>query len=234
MPNPLVRTTAGSLLRFLGFLIYLLIATAIGLEAALRLFPSAIPLTLLIAFDDDLRLEIAERRGLQTSKALRRLPRDDGGPPLHIYLPHSQVSHAAFDGHGAVQATTLDSQGFCNPEPTPRSPLDVLTVGGSIAWCHRFKPQDTWTAQLSRLTGASAQNLSVPGIGPYEYLQVLKHFGVKLSPRIVLFNISEENDMRDVLDYQNYRLLKDRTEGSSQRIGRPCCSHPARGVPRTQ
>jgi hypothetical protein len=37
----------------------------------------------------------------------------------------------------------------------------------------------------------------VPGVGPYEYLEILRRFGLPLEPRLVLFNIYEGNDLRD-------------------------------------
>jgi hypothetical protein len=45
----------------------------------------------------------------------------------------------------------------------------------------------------------------VQGIGPYEYIQILKQIGLALHPRMVILNISEENDTRDVIRYQSYR-----------------------------
>lgn len=212
------------ILRAVGFAFYVVIAVAIGLEVALRLFPSAIPLTLLRAFDDSLRVEIAERVGLQTRQTLRELPRDDGGPPLYIYLPYSEVSPP-----GKSVKVVMDGRGFCNPEPLEGPPFDVITVGGSIAACQTLQPAETWTALLGKTSGRRSYNLSVPGTGPYEYLQVLKQIGLSFSPKFVLFNVSEENDMRDVIKYQNMNTgaVDTLLEGDQQTV---LHTHSAGGV----
>ena len=81
-------------LRILAFTAYFILAVAIGLEVLLRVFPSAIPLKLLATFDDELRLEIAQRLGMPTRLAVRKLERDDGGPPLYIGLPNAKLDMA--------------------------------------------------------------------------------------------------------------------------------------------
>ena len=46
--------------------------------------------------------------------------------------------------------------------------------------------------------------MGVGGIGPYEYVQVLKQFGLQRRPRIVIMNIYEGNDLRDTLRYWDH------------------------------
>jgi hypothetical protein len=192
------------LLKQLTYGIFLLAIVAVGLEVALRIYPAAIPLELLRGFDDDLRIDIAQRRGLPTQLAVREVQRDDGGPPLYIYLPHEHFVHD-LKIRGESESAVMDERGFCNPPPIGNPPYDVVTLGGSIAWCHAVDAKETWTALLARLTGLSTYNISVQGIGPYEYVQLLKRFGLSLHPRMVIMNIGEENDTRDVLNFQLYR-----------------------------
>ena len=206
-------------MRFVKYSLYALCLAAIvavGLEAALRIYPAAIPLELLRGFDDDLRLEIAQRRGLPTQLAVRQLRRDDGGPPLYIYLPHERFARDLKDP-GKSESAVMDERGFCNPEPIGHPPYDVVTLGGSIAWCHAVNAGETWTSQLAQLTKLSTYNLSVQGIGPYEYVQILKQIGLALHPRLVILNISEDNDVRDVVTYQSYRQehAADTSEGQT-------------------
>ena len=53
--------------------------------------------------------------------------------------------------------------------------------------------------------GATTYNLGVPGVGPYEYLEILRRFGLALEPRIVLLNIYEGNDLRDAVRFDEQR-----------------------------
>ncbi len=199
------RSVKRRVVRFLGFGLYLFLATLIGLEIVFRLFPGVIPLQILKAFDDDLRREIAERRDMFTYEKLSFVPRDDGGPPLYVFLPNSQVPKGLFDNIGYAKTVMLDSRGYCNPAPIAEPPVDVVTLAGSHAWCHAVDSNETWTARLSQLAGVSTYNLATPGTGPYEYLQLLKQVGLALQPKVVFFNILEENDMRDMVRYWNYR-----------------------------
>jgi hypothetical protein len=50
---------------------------------------------------------------------------------------------------------------------------------------------------LQRMTGLRAYNFGVPGRGPYEYLEILKAFALQKSPRVVILDIYEGNDLRD-------------------------------------
>ncbi|MFO1059496.1 MAG: hypothetical protein U1E53_21320 [Dongiaceae bacterium] len=186
-------------------LVYIVVAVLVGMEVALRLFPAAIPIGLLQHFDPGLRTEIAARIGMETRKGVQAIQRDDGGPPLYIDAPNAVIAHydkAVTTGPASVQ---MDERGFCNPPPLAAPPLDVVVLGGSISWCLDVEPKQTWAALLGGELKASVYNLSVKGIGPYEYLQLLKRFGLALHPRVVLFDVSEENDMRDVVRYQRFR-----------------------------
>jgi hypothetical protein len=189
--------------RGLAYGLFLLLLTLLALEGLLRLFPGAIPIKLLRHFDDDLRISIAQRLGMPTRLSFRELPRDDGGPPLYVSLPH-----APFPLPGAppgAPVRIMDERGFCNSPSVGAAPYDEITVGGSISWCVDIEPEQTWTAQLAGLSGLRAYNLSVPGVGPYEYLQVLRRIGLALKPRLVLFDISGGNDLRDVIAYERFR-----------------------------
>jgi hypothetical protein len=204
--------------RHLLFALYLVVATAIGLEILLRLFPSAIPIRMLRLFDDELRVEIAQRLGLPTRVAVREVPRDDGGPPLYLSLPH--VKFPLFGSEEGGANVAMDDRGFCNPPGTGTPPIDVITVGGSISWCVLIPAEETWTARLAPMLQLRTYNMTIPGTGPYEYLQVLKQMAVPLHPRVVIFDFSEGNDLRDVVAYERYRAdhTVEDTDGEGQAL----------------
>jgi len=175
-----------------------------GLEVGLRLAPQLIPLTLLKRFHHEPRLAIARERSLKNESQMRVLPRDDGGPTLQIFKPHTEI---VYDFHGGEKGVTLlDDQGFCNPprDSYDRSTLDLITIGDSFTWCIVLDPSLTWTSQLGEINGLSVYNLGRGGIGPYEYLQILKRLGLPKRPAYVVMNVYEGNDLRDSVRFHEH------------------------------
>jgi hypothetical protein len=62
----------------------------------------------------------------------------------------------------------------------------------------------TWSSQLAAATERSVYNLGRGGVGPYEYLQILKRFGLPKQPKFVVMNIYEGNDLRDSVRYHEH------------------------------
>ncbi|MEW5960200.1 MAG: SGNH/GDSL hydrolase family protein [Chloroflexota bacterium] len=194
-----ILSTLSGLLLSLAF-------TLLLIEAGLRFFPKVIPLDLLIQFNDKPRTEIARRVGLKTKGETILLNRDDGGPELRIFKPYTTVVWPIEDD-GTFSVVVMDKNGFCNPPAeAAATQVEIITLGDSFTWCHAVDPQAAWAGQLARLTGRPVYNLGLGGIGPYEYIQLLKKFGLPRSPRLVIMNIYEGNDLRDVARYYYHRL----------------------------
>jgi hypothetical protein len=192
------------ILKLLGWLVFAGIVVG-GLEIGLRAAPGMIPLTLLKRFHSDTRAEIAERRSLWGMAQMITIDRDDGGPALQIFKPNSKLWFD-FNAEGEKGFTLMDENGFCNPErDTYDLPqIDIIAIGDSFTWCIAFDPQSSWISQIGEITGLSVYNLGRGGIGPYDYLQMLKHFGLAKKPRYVVMNIYEGNDIRDAKRYQDH------------------------------
>ena len=190
--------------KIVGLLVFLAIFFG-GFEIALRAYPELIPLTLLKRFHKEPRLEISQRRSLWNESQMRVIGRDDGGPTLKLFKPHSKIW---YDFHGKDEKgfTLMDDQGFCNPrrDPYDRAKIDVIAIGDSFTWCVVLSPQATWISQVGEITGMPVYNLGRGGIGPYDYLQILKHFGLTRKPDYVIMNIYEGNDLRDSVRYQEH------------------------------
>jgi hypothetical protein len=184
-----------------------LLLTLFLLEIGLRLFPGVIPLDLLVLFAEKPRAEIAHGQGLLTRQDTVLLNRDDGGPPLRIPKPFTNISfRPAAD---LIIQIRLDEVGFCNPAGDYQRPqIDIITLGDSFATCQAVYPHETWTTQLGLLTGYSTYNLGRAGVGIQEYLQIFKKFGLQKSPRLVIMNIYEGNDLRDARKYFDHRQGK--------------------------
>ena len=175
-----------------------------GIEVGLRLLPNLIPLGLLVEFQPDLRLSIAQRRHLQNYSQVWTFPRDDGGPALRLFRPFTRLDFEFHDTRGWVPVQ-LDANGFCNPPQSYDVPeIDIMVVGDSFTWCHGLEPQAVWGRQLAVFTGMSTYIIGRGNTGPYEYLQLLKWFGLPKRPKFVVFNIYEGNDLRDSVLYHKY------------------------------
>jgi len=176
-----------------------------GLEMGLRAFPGElIPVGWLKRFQSDLRVEIAERLSLPNEKQMWELPRDDDGPPLKLYQANVRTEQT----FSAAERSdvTLDAEGFCNPprDSYERASIDVIIMGDSFTGCVAAAPEATWMSRIGQLSGLSVYNLGKGGIGPYEYLQIFRYFGLPKSPTIVLMNIYEGNDLRDAARYHEH------------------------------
>lgn len=198
----------------------IIVVTACLMELALRAFPSVIPPSLLIQFHPKVRAEAAKGRFLIYHET-ERFERDDGGPPLRIVKPFTTLRWHNTDEPGDVFVAKVDEMGFCNVPGIykGRSRSDVVTVGDSFTWCNSVSPEETWTAQLSALAGRSTYNLGRGGAGVYEYLQILKGFGVRKKPRLVMLAVYEGTDLRDALRYYSYRAYRSDYRSRSRKGG---------------
>ncbi len=194
-----------------GFLRYARDAAVIGLivfalfELTLRLLPSLIPTNMLVFFNDSLRTQIAEQVGLTLETDTRELTRDDGGPELRTYKPTVTIENRFTDV--GTQAVTVDEQGFCNSEASPydRDSISLITIGDSFTFCTTSDPAQTWTAELQESLAVDAYNLGSPAKGLYEYLQILKTYGLKKNPDVVIMAVYEGNDLRDAVRYHAFK-----------------------------
>ena len=183
------------------------IAITFGLiEIGLRALPGAIPLGALKKYQPEMRLEIAQRRGLPNLSQVWVLPRSDGGPELKLFKPFTTIE-LGYRDDGTTKRLELDANGFCNPLPDggyAARKIDIVTIGDSFTASTAIEPEATWTHLLSDLLGRPTYNLGRGGIGTYEYIQILERFGLPKKPDVVVMNFYEGNDLRDAVRYWSY------------------------------
>lgn len=175
-------------------------------EIVLRSFPSLISISILAEMDPSIRSEIASRLGLPTLEAAIKMTPDmrtDGGPtilrPAANSLVYAFADQADLD-LGAVAMVQVDENGFCNPpEKAARAKADILVAGDSFTFCTAIAPGDTAAHKLEEMSGLPVYNLGVGGVGPDEYLEMIKKYSPQFTPRIVVMNIYEGNDLRDAI-----------------------------------
>ena len=175
-----------------------------SLEIGLRFLPQVIPLAVLAEFPTELRTQLAHDRPVTTRDQMRAVVRDDGGPDLLIYRPSAEIHEYAPDA-GMVGTVRLDTEGFCDPLPDSEGHASMVAVGDSFTFCTTVKPEDTWTAELGRRFRAHVEDLGVPRLGVFEYLEILKQVGLPKSPSVVVMNVYEGNDLRDAVLYWEAR-----------------------------
>lgn len=189
----------------------LAVAGALG-EALLRLFPALIGRAVLLEFDRTLRAEIAAELGLPLKQARRCLSpaeRLDHGPELCLMEPGFVLRMAADPAdaaEGAAEEVRHDARGFCNPPAAAaRAEVDVVVLGDSLTRCTFVTPDATFPARLGDRLEVTSYDLGVAGVGPHEYLEVLRRFGLGLRPRVVVLAIYEGNDLRDAARFAEHR-----------------------------
>lgn len=201
------------------------VAFLVLLEGALRLIPSAIPLGVLEQFEPALRSRIAVARRLPTRKDTVLIPRSDGGPAdlLWVYRPHTEVTWA-FDEPGIAKTVEMDERGFCNPPAvSEREPAALVAIGDSFTFCTAVVPEATWVSGLGQKLGIATDNLALPGRGLYEYLELLRNYGLEHVPRVVAMTVYEGNDYRDAVVFHSARGKKEAGATSACPTGGPLC-----------
>ncbi len=209
------------------FAVSLLLALIVG-EIVLRMSPTLMNPAVIDRFHPTLRQEISQRIGLTTKSdrvVVESAERADGGPALYLYKPGQDYAFPLDDADieiGGDDKFVTDSRGFCNPAGTDSRPhADIVSIGGSITFCTAVPAEETFGAALERLTGTAVYSLDLPGIGPYEYIEILRRSGLALTPRVVVMNIGEGNDLRDVERYFAFRAGDAPEFRKKERLGGP-------------
>ena len=182
------------------------------MELVLRLTPSLMSVSVIGRMHPDLRSEIAGLLGLPVQEdfaVIKSEDRLDKGPDLHLMKPNRDFYRPVDPidlAFGAVDTVRADARGSCNPADTDGiAEFDVITLGGSVPNCSSVGGKNVFSTVLGRVLGASSYNMTIPGVGPYEYNEVLAQFGQELNPRLAIFAVSEANDLRDSQRYLDYR-----------------------------
>lgn len=142
--------------------------------------------------------------------------RSEGGPDLDLPLPNRrtirQVDSADLAA-GGVDYFESDSLGFCNPPGVAEQrPIPVLAIGGSIPNCAAVAKENNFTVWLGRELQATSYNMAAPGVGPYDYLEILRRFGAPLNPAVVIMAISQNDELVDIRKYHAF-LARERGFG---------------------
>ncbi|MBZ5645610.1 MAG: hypothetical protein LAN37_00130 [Acidobacteriia bacterium] len=136
---------------------------------------------------------------------------------LHLERPYAHYSGSAAGGDFAskydipVSDRTLfrwdlqyDHNGFRND--TDLKSADIVAIGDSIVEGMTVPHSQMLTTRLASLEGKVVANLGQYGYGPQQELVVLKRYGLRLRPRIVIWMFFEGNDLADNIGYRKLML----------------------------
>jgi SGNH hydrolase-like domain, acetyltransferase AlgX len=184
----LVRQPAGALTVFCSFFI-----SSLALFALFELFPS-----LIIRFGLD-RIDYYAWKNCcipDPTLLYRYRPMMDQTIPFqgYLYSPLYGVDVPVMTVH-----LTTNVEGFMNTETAPKFP-HIAVIGDSFIADALDEP-DTFSRRLEADSGWKVSNLAVAGYGPFQYLEILKRYGIQLKPRYVLFVLYAGNDVEDLRSY---------------------------------
>jgi hypothetical protein len=97
---------------------------------------------------------------------------------------------------------TLDQEGFTNLDA--RQPVDVVVLGDSYVEL-QMNAYDSFGKRLAKVSGRTVANLGVGAYGPFQYLEMLKRYGLEKAPKYALFCFFEGNDLKDTLIYLDWQ-----------------------------
>jgi hypothetical protein len=98
-----------------------------------------------------------------------------------------------------------DENGFRNPPGVRRA--DLVFVGDSVTEAGEVVEELTFARKTGAALGATAVNLGVFCYGPQQELAVLKRYGFAYQPRVVVWQVTEWNDLADA---ERYRRIMTR------------------------
>lgn len=96
-----------------------------------------------------------------------------------------------------------DSEGFRNP--TVRERIDIATLGDSFVDAMTSPREESWPAQLEKITGRQVQNYGTSSYGPQQELYVLEDYAIPHHPREVVLAYFAGNDLFDAERFDSWQ-----------------------------
>ena len=106
------------------------------------------------------------------------------------------------DPSARIVTFQTDFEGFRNSTDLERA--EIIFLGDSFTEAGNIPEAETFVAQVGARRGVVVRNLGRAGYSTPSELVVLRQYGLKNQPRIVVWQIAESNDLRGALRYANW------------------------------
>src|SRR5437867_5214845 len=165
-------------------LVLLGLAIALGLvEMLMRAFPNWVPL--------EVRVNPPSRRVKAFIDETYDLRQSDGD--LFHYMRGNIVPLSPDQNHVIAHVHMItDANGFRN-SPPEKATYGIVALGDSFT--RGSGVATPWPQKLSEYTGSDVLNLGDVGFGPQDELKVLRKYGLKKQPQLVILAYFEGNDL---------------------------------------
>jgi hypothetical protein len=107
------------------------------------------------------------------------------------------------DPYAEVVEFVTDSEGFRNSHRV-QDP-DVVFIGDSFTEAGNVNEDQTFVSRVGEATGFSVRNFGRINYSPSEELVVLREFGLKETPRVVVWQLCEHNDLWGQYAYAHWQ-----------------------------
>jgi len=127
--------------------------------------------------------------------------------PAHLKWTGSSRGDLALANHDAdPYARTItfatDWEGFHNGKDIPQA--DLITIGDSYTEAGNVPEAENFTTLLGKKLRLTSRNLGRAGYSPPTELIVLKKYGLKCRPKIVVWQTAESNDLDDARRFESW------------------------------
>jgi hypothetical protein len=119
---------------------------------------------------------------------------------LMLHVPNRTVVYRNYDVEAAVRINSLGFRGAEFAIPKPAGTYRILAVGDSYTEAMQVEERDTFVARLDAelaTHGVEVLNVGVSGYGTGEELALLRAYGPRLEPDLVIVFFAVQNDARN-------------------------------------
>jgi hypothetical protein len=192
----MMRETLRKLLGHFLYLAYAVLISPFLFFVTLELFPSLI---------DHVKLYQIEYYALKSryvaDPSLVLVPRKTGDA-LEIEFNGDMYSpEYGVDAPRIQYTASYNEHGFRVNSSQP--PFEIVVIGDSFIELGE-NDHDTLSERLKAVSGRSTFNLGRSWYGPYQYVELLKRYGLQLKPKFALFCFFDGNDITDFQQYHRW------------------------------
>ena len=137
-----------------------------------------------------------------------------------VELPYERPAHFKWTGLSKGELTRpigdpdpfaktvvfqTDMEGFRNS--VDQTQADIVVVGDSFTEAGNINEEETYSWLIGKKLGVATRNMGRAGVSTACERDVLKKYGLKCHPKVVIWQIAESNDLDDAINYERWVSL---------------------------